>query len=61
VRTLTPNVEQLTPEDEGIFSGLNWVEYEYSIADRNDYAVMHARTAIAHYGCRATRERVMPA
>ena len=35
--------------------------YYALVADRNDAAVMLARTALAKYGCRATRDRVMPA
>src|SRR5690348_11855777 len=34
--------------------------YEYSVADRNDFAVMLARTSLAAHGCRAVRDRVMP-
>lgn len=50
----------LTSWDEWIFSRLGWQEaYEYGIADRNDYAIMLARTTIALVGCRATRSRVM--
>lgn len=35
--------------------------YDYGIADRNDYAVMLARTVLSSVGCRATQKRVMPA
>lgn len=35
--------------------------YEYSIADRNDYGVMLARTTLVLASCRATRDRAMPA
>lgn len=36
-------------------------DYANAIADRNDYAIMKARTVLAMTGCRATRDRVMPA
>ncbi len=54
----------LTDEDEGIMWNLDCCEYErykMSIADRNDSAVMLARTMLAKAGCRATRNRAMPA
>lgn len=35
-------------------------EYSNSIADRNDAAIMQARTLLAHTGCKATRNRAMP-
>jgi len=34
--------------------------YSNAICDRNDYAIMRARTMLAQVGCRATRDRVMP-
>ena len=55
----------LTPEDDCInlfHTGMgHQEEYDYAIADRNDYAVMVARTILAARGCRATRDRTMPA
>jgi hypothetical protein len=55
----------LTDEDQAIFlfhGHMSDIEqYEASISDRNDYAVMVARTAIARIGCRSTRARAMPA
>jgi hypothetical protein len=61
--------QQLTPEDQYIMDlfhcqsggSFNREAYELHIADRNDYAVMLARTVIASVGCRATRSRCMPA
>jgi len=35
-------------------------DYAAGIADRNDYAIMLARTTLAQTGCPATRNRVMP-
>lgn len=61
------HVAEWTPEDEGVMHqfgaahGVGSVAYEICIADRNDYAVMLARTHLARAGCRATRNRVMPA
>ena len=55
---------ELTPEDEGILAFLDlsdYARYELSIADRNDAAIMHARTVLAMAGCRASRDRSMPA
>ena len=54
----------LTREDETALyvAGLgDQHEYANGIADRNDYAIMLARTTLAAAGCRATRDRVMPA
>lgn len=54
----------LTPEDETALylAGLGERhEYSNGISDRNDAAIMLARTALAASGCRATRNRVMPA
>jgi hypothetical protein len=50
----------LTVEDQAI---LTWLpnQYENAISDRNDGAIMTARTVLAATGCRATRDRVMPA
>ena len=60
--SLAQRSEALTPEDEAI---MYWhvdhqSVYEYSIADRNDFAIMKARTVLALTGCKATRDRVMP-
>lgn len=55
---------QLTPEDEVVLhvAGLGDAhEYANAISDRNDAAIMLARTALADRGCRATRDRAMPA
>ena len=56
---------QLTDEDECIFrfslNRSNTEEYEAGISDRNDAAIMLARTALSMAGCRATCKRVMPA
>jgi hypothetical protein len=54
---------ELTQEDSDIlFFHLNGNEaYEYAIADRNDYAIMLARTTLAVAGCRATRDRAFTA
>ena len=60
--------ESLTELDAWIFQQMHYPgagsfnkeAYEYGISDRNDYAVMLARTVIAQVGCRATRSRVMP-
>ena len=54
---------ELTQEDADIlFFHLNGSEaYKYAIADRNDYAIMHARTVLATVGCRATRDRAFAA
>ena len=56
---------QLTEIDQIIFAFEINVshneEYTLAIADRNDYAIMLARTTLAKAGCRATRDRVMPA
>ena len=53
----------LTDEDVSIFDG--WVsyigQYDAAIDDRNDYAVMLARTVLTEHGCRATCKRAMPA
>lgn len=35
-------------------------DYANAIADRNDAAIMTARTRLAADGCRAVRDRVMP-
>lgn len=55
---------ELTQEDQVALyvAGLGEMhEYANGIADRNDAAIMKARTALAQAGCRATRNRVMPA
>lgn len=55
---------QLTPEDEAAFYAASLGErHEYSngTADRNDAAIMRARSTLAAAGCRATRNRAMPA
>lgn len=49
----------MTQEDQGIVAWLPNA-YENSIADRNDAAVMLARTVLASRGCRASRDRAMP-
>lgn len=54
---------ELTDEDGDILCRRwdDFQNYVRGIADRNDYAVMLARTTLAKVGCRATRDRVMPA
>lgn len=55
---------ELTNEDESILWDLDCTEYDrytMCVTDRNDYAVMLARTTLAKAGCRAIRDRVMPA
>jgi hypothetical protein len=54
----------LTPEDDAaLYVAALGDRHEYSngIADRNDYAIMLARTVLAVRGCRATRNRAMRA
>lgn len=38
-----------------------YAAYQLGVSDRNDYAIMLARTILADVGCKATRERAMPA
>ena len=65
MNTRIPVHANLTPEDEFIFAGLhcysggsfNHEAYELGIADRNDYAIMVARTVLREIGCPATRRR----
>lgn len=55
---------ELTPEDQvALYAAALGETHEYAngIADRNDAAIMRARTTLAQAGCRATRNRVMPA
>ena len=55
---------ELTDEDHAAFFDIGMgydAEYAYGVADRNDAAVMLARSSLAAKGCRATRDRVMPA
>ena len=54
---------RLTDEDVMIALGrFSEVEgYEHMIADRNDAAIMLARTTLSLAGCRAICKRMMPA
>lgn len=53
---------ELTWEDSEILSVrmTEYEQYQLSVCERNDYAVMAARSLIARIACRATRDRVMP-
>ena len=54
---------EFTQEDQCVFAErLDEVsDYQYAISDRNDAAVMLARTVLAASGCKTTRNRTMPA
>ena len=53
----------LTDEDAIITASLlgEIADYSYAISDRNDAAIMSARSILTHAGCRATCKNVMPA
>ncbi|OFZ69074.1 MAG: hypothetical protein A2V79_11675 [Betaproteobacteria bacterium RBG_16_56_24] len=55
----------LTMEDEGIYRhDLDisfWEEYELSISDRNDAALMKSLTVLSKDGCRSIKNRLAAA
>jgi seryl-tRNA(Sec) selenium transferase len=60
---LAPESAQISPEDQYVLECVLGYHgaYEALVSDRNDAAIMHARTQLAQVGCPATRDRVMPA